>query len=202
MRTHGGIMSEVTEENKNVEKTLDEVMKELEESKAAIDALNASKERILLESKEHADKYRKMRDEKLAMEKAELEKSENWKELKEKTEQDLIAEKERSEKMASLMIDKDLKLQVSQLAPNAYDINDVIYQVKNSDKLSLNNESLTFEGVKEAIDEIREKKIYLFKEKTSSSMVNDIPNNKPKEFNINDLTREEKLKLVLERGRK
>ena len=54
---------------------------ELQVLQEKIDQLEASKQRILTESKDHASKYKKLRGEVEGKEKTRLEEAENWKEL-------------------------------------------------------------------------------------------------------------------------
>jgi len=210
MRTHGGSMSEGLENEKGV--SLEQLQEQLKEYSATLDSLKSTNERLLHESKTNAEKYRKARDEnqelsefkkqKSEIERKQLEETENWKELlkmeqeeKERISKERTDYSSKAEKMASLMVDKDLKFQVGRFAPDARDIDDLIMQVKR-ESLTLDEENLTFNGVEEAIESIKQKKPWFFEEAKKTGMVSSLPKvGDVKPDSLNEMSKKQKEQL-------
>jgi len=182
-------MSEGLENEKGV--SLEKLQEQLKEYSETLNSLKSTNERLLHESKTNAEKYRKARDEnqelidfkkqKSEIERKQLEETENWKELlkmeqdeKERISKERLDYSSKAEKMASLMVDKDLKFQVGRFAPDARDVDDLIMQVKR-ENLTLDEENLTFNGVEEAIESIKQKKPWFFEEPKKAGMINSLP---------------------------
>lgn len=135
-----------------------------------IEQLESTNRRILDESKQYKDRFRSLKSEVESKEKAELEESENWKEL-------LDMEKNKSHELNSKLQDfkrkslqKEMMLQVAKRVPDAYDVDDIIKTLPR-DVLSIDEESLEIKGVDEAVTFIREKKPWMFKQEKSTGQI-------------------------------
>ncbi|MDH3324131.1 MAG: hypothetical protein OEL89_00670 [Candidatus Peregrinibacteria bacterium] len=205
-------MSEGLENNQEVD--VNDLQKKLDEYNEMLTQLKSTNERLLDEQKKNVEKYRRVRDEnqelvqfkqeKEVLTKKQLESEENWKELLriEQEEKERLAKEKgdyssKAEKMAKMMIDKDLKMQVASYAPDAYDADTLLFKVKQK-QIELDEENLTFKGVKEAIDDLRKDQTFLFNVKKAETMVNSIPKtSEPKQRTLDELSRQERLGLVL-----
>jgi hypothetical protein len=161
-------------------------------------ALKATNDRLLAQSKENANKYRALRDKADAEERLELEKSENWKQLldKEKNENHELREKHNALKKAALK--KDLDFTVANMidAPlsTGVEIDDVIEQVLKTGMVEVADDDSSFLNVKEAFDQVKNTKMFLFNPK-KAPMTNTVPNaHAPAEKKI---TNEELLKAAI-----
>ncbi len=148
----------------------------LEELQAEIDSLKASKDRVLKESKDHASKYREMRDSIEAKEKEELSKKEDWKKLLEKE----IEKRQSAEKklggLKTKVINKTLDLELARLASDAQSI-DSLKKLLPIDLLNVEeeDEEIKISGVEDAIKKMRLEQPYLFKNNKNATMVTTKP---------------------------
>ena len=153
-------MSEV--ELETVEQPTTVSMEEFNELKAQFENLTSSKDRILSESKDYKSKYNTMRKEQEAKQVESMEKKEEWKDLLEQERSksyELEGKYKSAQKKAVL---KDVNFQVSRLAGDAHDVDDVI------NSLNLTEDQINFDtgevnGISGLIDGLRKNKPYLFK---------------------------------------
>lgn len=143
-----------------------------------IKALESSLERVEGESKKHASKYRTLRDSVEEEKKKELEQSENWqkrfemeREANEKLKADFEGLKENS-------LYQDLNYQVSKYAPDARKMERVVSAILDGKGLTVSENGMSFDGVPEAIELLRNEEEYLFKPKQPANMVNKNPSAK------------------------
>lgn len=153
------------QEQKPEEVKIDEasLLIQVNELKDQVQQLASSKNRLLEESKGYKGKYQSLRGEIEDKEREELTSKEKWKELLEKEREDKFkVEKDLKESRQKALL-KSVHFEVSKLAPDANDVNDII------SALHLTSENFDVEkgevnGVAQMIDEIRKNKSYLFKQ--------------------------------------
>lgn len=134
--------------------TQDDLLKEVER-------LRQSKERLLAESKAYKSKYQEMRS---AVDKAEEDRLNASNDLTGLLELEKKKKEEAEEKYEKLRKDnyrKSLIVEVSKHAKDAHDVNDIFSNL-NSDLVKYNEETNSFDGVKENIEQLRSNKSYLF----------------------------------------
>jgi hypothetical protein len=163
---------------------------ELQALQEKINQLEASKERILVESKDHASRYKKLRGEVENKEKARLEEQENWKELLELEKNNSFEQAERLKNLQRTSLKQALNFEVARYAGSAHDINDVIAALP-VDMISVDENTMQVSGAKEAVEFLVKEKSYLFKSNDTPRMVNNRPAigdvNKPAEVSQDDL---------------
>jgi len=128
---------------------------------ARMEKLEQTNARLLDESKSYKEKYRTVVSEVENKEKAKLEESENWKELLDREKNEKHQLKDQLSVYKKNIAKKDLHFKVASVAKDAFDITDVISSLPK-DMLSLDEESLEFGGIDEAVNFVKEKKPWLF----------------------------------------
>lgn len=183
-----------TEKQETVTETSDIDVKSL---MARMEQLEQTNQRILDESKQYKNKYRSLRDEVESKEKQKLEESENWKELldREKNEKSQLAEMVKTYKSKTLK--QNINFEVARLAPNAFDINDVINNLPK-DMLQIDEENLSVKGIDAAVNYVKEKKPFLFNTKQASAMVTDRPNADNGQVSFDKLSKQDQDRLFAE----
>jgi hypothetical protein len=136
---------------------------------ARVEKLEGSNGRLLEESKAWKSKYQGLSHDVEAKQKADLEKTENWKDLLE------IEKNKRSEFESQLretkksVLQKELGFKVASIAKDAHDVNDIISSLPK-DMIAIDEESLTVSGISEAVNYVREAKPWLFNKENKSGM--------------------------------
>ena len=157
-----------------------------------VEQLEASKNRILEESKEWKSKAQTLKSEKEAAERERLEQSgevEKLLEIERNRSHELAQAKAQMEKAA---LKKELHFQAARFAGDAYDVSDVIKSLPQ-ELLSLDKENLSVQGVQDAVTKLRESKPYLFKKTAASGMADSRPASQvPQKKNYHELTQAEK----------
>ena len=159
--------------------------------------LAETNDRLLKESKSHADKWRSFRDAASADETTKLEEEKNWKALVEKERGEKNTLNERMETLRRRTLKKTLDFEVARYASDANDVTDIINSLP-SELISIDEESYTIEGVSDAVNKLREIKPYLFRKTTIPETVTSKPGfiaNAP-EKTLNDLSMDEKLNAL------
>jgi len=139
-----------------------------------MEKMEATNNRLLEESKTWKSKYQGLNHDVEAKQKADLEKTENWKDLLE------IEKNKRSEYEAQLrktkksVLQKELGFKVASVAKDAHDVNDIIGSLPK-DLIAIDEESLTVTGVSEAVNFVRESKPWLFQKENRSGMASGRP---------------------------
>ena len=176
---------EVNEEQKPTEEQVD-----VQALLKRVEQLEASKERILEESKQYKNKYRELRNNVETEQKQKLEESENWKEL-------LDIEKNRAhtlnEELASTkkrVLKKELNFQVARYASDAFDVDDVINSLPK-DMIEIDQESLSVKGVDTAVSFLKEKKPYLFNTGKKPGMASSRPVSDNGKKDLSQLSKQE-----------
>jgi thiamine kinase-like enzyme len=164
---------------------------------ARLEQLESTNQRILNESKEYKTKYRSLRENVEQKEQEQLEKSENWKELLdiEKNKSNQYAQE--AKQLKSQMLKKHIDFEVARLAPNAFDIGDVINNLPK-EMLSINEETMEVKGIEEAVNLIKEKKSYLFNVKQGTGMAQQRPVADNGEVSFKDLDKQQQDRLFRE----
>lgn len=143
-----------------------------------IQALESTNERLLMQSKENAAKYRSMRDSKEASEKEELLKQENYKGLLGKKNEEYSALEENYNSLKKTSLKKDLDFTVAKLIDkplaNGASVDDVIEQVLKTGVVEILDDDSGFVNIEEAYNKVKESKSFLF-DSAKSKMVNTIP---------------------------
>ena len=154
-------------ENMDVKSLMEEVSK-----------LRATNERILSESKSHADKNRRMKLERETNERALLEEKEDYKTLNEKLKEDFNSLKKSSLKnnldfTVAKLIDRPLQ--------DGATVEDVIDHVLKTGLITVSDDESRFENVEDAYQKVKLEKGFLFSNK-QVPMTNAVPNSgAPKE---------------------
>jgi len=164
-----------------------------------IKALESTLERVEGESKKHASKYRSLRDSIDQEKKQELEQSENWqkrfemeRETNEKLKNDFDSLKENT-------LYQNLNFEVAKYAPDARKIERVVSAVLDGKSLTVSEDGMRFDGVKEAIEFLRNEEDYLFKNERPASMVNKNPSGKaPQSKSVSEMSKSEREQLFKE----
>lgn len=193
---------EETKKDQELDQTQDETSSvSLEELNAKLEKLESTNQRLLSESVEWKEKYKSIRDEKALKEKEELVESKNWEELltREKDERLKLEEKFLSTKKQTLR--HKLESKAREYASDAHNINAVLKMLP-SELIKLDEDELTVDGVKEAVEVIRQSDPYLFKTTSAPTMETKRPNSMSKEKTIDEMTREERHQLVLKNHRR
>lgn len=142
--------------------------------KAEVDKLKSTNERLLAESKDYKTKYSALKTTVEEKTKEKLEKDEDWKSL---LEQERDAKSNLANEMLKLKkqtLRKTLDFEVARYAKDAYEVEDIINSL-DKDSIKIDEENLSITGVEEAINNLRNKKSYLFKKEVKAPMVEDRP---------------------------
>lgn len=154
-------------ENANVEQqeqkeiNVDELVAQMNAMQEKMSLLASTNERLLNESKANKNKYQSLRTEVEQKQKADLEASENFKELLDMEKNRAFELEEQNKKIKQSVIRERLNFEVARHAKNAYDINDVIHSLPK-DMLNIDEENLKVEGIKEAVEIVMKNKPHLF----------------------------------------
>lgn len=186
--------TEVKEETKVEEKSAVDVDKLM----ARVEQLESTNQRILDESKDYKNKYRGLRDSVDKDQATKLEESENWKELLdlEKNKTHSLGEQVTQFKKTSLK--KELHFQVAKHASDAFDVDDVINSLPK-DLLSVDEETLSVQGVMEAVASVKDKKPHLFNTLTKTGMVTARPDGSiPKDKTMDERIAEDPSSMLKE----
>jgi len=141
---------------------------------ARMQKLEDTNSRLLEESKTNKSKYQGLKSDVEDKEKAQLTENEQWKELLE------IEKNNRSNVELQLkdtkksVLQKELNFKVASLAKDAHDVNDIISALPK-DLISIDEDSLSINGVDEAVNQVRESKPWLFVTETKSGMASARP---------------------------
>ena len=171
---------------------LEEMSEQMKSLQDANRQLAETNERILRESKTHADKWRQYRDAASDDETKKLEDEKNWKALMEKERGEKTLLKQSMEQLRRKTLKKTLDFEVARYASDANDVTDIINSLP-SDLVQIDEDTMTIEGVSDAVNSLRESKPYLFKTAVTPETVNTkpgfIPNAPAKtleQFNMDD----------------
>jgi hypothetical protein len=156
-----------------------------------LEKLEGSNNRLLEESKTWKSKYKGLSSDVEAREKAELEKTENWKDLLE------IEKNKRSEYEMQLkdtrktVLQKELEFKVATMASDAIKVTDVINALPR-DMLTIDDEGLSISGVEEAVNHVRENNAHYFKSDNKTGMSSARPNGVTGKKTYDEFSNEEK----------
>lgn len=139
-----------------------------------VDQLRSTRERLLKESKDYANKYRSLRDDVDQKEKLALEKAENHKTLYERSESKIKEMELQLAETKKRVKEKEFLFQVAKYAPDARDIT-LVAQKLPRDVVAWNEDTLSFDGIEDGIKSVKKTYDYLFDSKKSISMVNSVP---------------------------
>lgn len=174
-------MVDAEQHNSQEDATIEQSVQQNDDSELAkqIATLKATNDRLLAQSKDNANKYRALRDKTDAEEKLELEKSENWKQLLDKEKNDNHTLREKHDALKKVSLKKDLDFSVANMidAPlsQGVEIDDVIEQVLKTGMIEVNDDDSGFVNVKEAFEQVKNTKMFLFNSK-KAPMTNTVPN--------------------------
>lgn len=202
--------NEVESVNEESQTSPEELQKQVEQLMATNAKLMSKSERLENESKEHAGKYRKLRDSISHQEKEELEKGGKLQELLAKEREEYKALKESYSELKNNSLKQNINFQVSKYAQDAYKVERLVSAVLDSDAVKISDSGTSFEGVEDAISALRNDEPYLFKQNQPASMVNKNPSAKApvgkslSEMNAaeREMVLKESIKDMLKTGRK
>lgn len=164
-----------------------EQMQELAER---VKQLEASKERILAESKEYKNRYQSLKNEVSEKEKETLEEAGNYQELLEKERNAKRELEAKTQQLRKQTLRSNLVSEVARYAPDAFDVADVMNNLPESN-LVMDDEALTVGGVKEAVALVKQSKPWLFDNRRTTGMVSAKP--------MADVPKEETLEEKIEK---
>lgn len=201
MRTHKGDKME------NVEGQNTEVNAEAEQPEVTTEQFNqlqeqvktlaSTNDRLLSQSKDWADKYRGLRDTVDSKEKAELEASENWQELLEKEKNERHETNEKYKNLKKSALKNSLNFEVAKYANDAHDVDTLISAVIDSGLIEVSEDETSFKGVKDAVENLRNDKVFLFKKEAPATMVNSAPHQeKPRQKSMAEFSDAEKAQAL------
>jgi len=130
---------------------------------ARLDQLESSNKRLLEESKAWKSKFQNVKSEVEQRETDQLKENDDFKGLYERKSQEV--EDMKGELLSSRKsgLKSTLKYEVARHAKDAFDVDTVIYNLsKKSDSFAYNKEESSWEGVGEAINDLRKDQDYLF----------------------------------------
>jgi hypothetical protein len=128
---------------------------------ARLEKLENTNERLLNESKQYKTKYQGLRSDVETKQRAQLEESENWKELLEIEKNKAFELETNMKDMKQKVIKSNLTSEVSMYAKDAFNVSDVINNLPK-DILEIDDENLRVNGIKDAVEMVRKEKSYLF----------------------------------------
>lgn len=145
-----------------------------------IGQLKSTNDRLLAQSKEHADKWRALRDQSDKKEKLELEEQENWKALLDKEKNDRFELEENFKNLKKNALKKDLDFTVAKLIDRPLakgaTIEDVIDNVLKTGVVEVAEDESHFLNIEDAYNKVKESKSFLF-DSNKPPMTNAMPNN-------------------------
>ena len=133
----------------------------VEQLMARMEKLESTNERLLSESKTNKSKYQTLKSEVETKEHDDLTKNQKWEELLEIQKNKSFELEEKNKTIRQDVLRKEINFQVARYAKDAYDVDDVISSLPK-DMLNIDYENLEINGVKEAIELVRESKKHLF----------------------------------------
>lgn len=165
-----------------------------------IASLKSTNDRLLAQSKDNADKYRKLRDKTDAKEKLELEESESWKQLLDKEKNDHHELRENYASLKKTTLKKDLNFNIAKLIGstplnNGVNLEHVIDEVLRTGMVEVSEDESEFLNVNEAFEKVKLEAVFLFDSK-KVPMANAIPGSgAPKE---RQLTKDELFRKAIQ----
>jgi hypothetical protein len=165
--------------------------------KAVMERLNQleqTNQRLLDESKQYKQKYQGLRSEVEVKEKEKLEATENWKELLDMERNKNFELLEKTKQFKKQTLTQKLNFEVARLAPNAYDINDVINSLPR-DLIEIDEENLEIKNIDQAVAFVKEKKPYFFNVKQVTGMVDGRPKSDNGAVSFESLSKEDQDEL-------
>lgn len=171
-----------------------EQLKELEQKTNDLAKTNT---RLIHENKKYKETANVLKDEVSSRESTVLAEQGKWEELIEKEKNQRFDLQKKHDKLRKDTLKQKLINQVSTLAKDAVDINDVVNAEVFWDGISVDEDQLSFDGVEDSLAKVRELKPHFFEKKGAAPMANAAPGNaKPKPRTISELNINEKLDML------
>ena len=162
------------ETNPTAELQPDDVKKLMER----VNQLESTNQRLLGESKDNAEKYRKVRDQEDSRKKLELEEQENWKGLLDKEKDDKFQLEAKYKDLKKNALKKDLDFTVAKLIDSPLaegaSVDDIIHHVLETGVVEISDDESEFLNVADAYNKVKESKRFLFDSK-KAPMANAVP---------------------------
>ena len=159
---------EIVEPGKEVEKeevppkTETVTTEDFETLKSELAETQSTNKRLLSESKENLNKFRDLQTKLDEKDKEVLEKNEDFKALLEKERDEHTLSKTENKTLKTKMLSKSLSLAVASHATDAHDVKDVINSLDKT-LLVIDESDYSVTGAKEAVENLRKDKHWLFK---------------------------------------
>jgi predicted RNase H-like nuclease (RuvC/YqgF family) len=189
-----GMQDEQSLANENGESQENANAVSVEDLSKRLELLERTNDRLLNENKKYKSGYQELKSSIQEEKKAQLVEQENWKEL-------LDIEKKRAHDLESKLqatkknvLKERLHFEVARHAKDAFDIQDVINAIPK-DMISIDEESLSVEGVSDAIMYVKEKKGYLFDNKVKSGQPSGRPSAVTGKVSYDQLSKQEQDEL-------
>ena len=169
----------MSEESKMVEQPVNETpnsvsIDEFNALQEKVKSLTSTNERILTESKDYKGKYRALQSDHDDKKAADLEANESWQERLEIEKTKNFELQNSINDFKQMQLKSNLQNEVMKLAPDAHNVNDIINSL-GMDGIEINEDNLSFGGLDDAVNKVRESKDYLFKKERAPQMKQSAP---------------------------
>lgn len=165
--------------------TVEQLQARLKEQQGIIENQKSTNNRLLDESKDFKNKWNSSQSE---LDKANTDKLES----EGKTSELLTAEREKNGKLTTEIVDlrdstlrSNLRTEVGKYAKDAHNVDMILKVTEHKSLLNIDESNLSFSGVEDFVNKVRETHDYLFQKGTIAPMENGRP---PKEIPQGDLT--------------
>lgn len=172
-------------------------MEDFEQLRSTVEQLQLSKDRVLQESKEWKSKYQAAREEMETKEKEELEAKGDLAAMLEREKNEAAKYKQEAADMKRKTLKQTLHYEVARHAKDAHDIADVIHSLPTG-MVQMDEESMMFSGVQEAIGKLRQDKPYLFNTGKTVGMADARPSADIREKTFEELSSNEQDALFID----
>lgn len=157
------------------EKTAEELAKELEELRAEKEALSNSKKRVEEENAKYKKRAQEVEGKLSEAEKKKLEEENKLHELIKIEREEKAKLLDKYEGLQGTTLREKLRVEVSKVAKDAHDVDDILKVVEAKDLLKIDHDSLTVDGVEDFVTKVRELKPHFFTKKKSNMGEEDPP---------------------------
>jgi chromosome segregation ATPase len=151
------------------EKTVEELAKELEQLRAEKEAITASKMRVEEENAKYKNKAREFETKLSEAEKKKLEEENNLHELLKREREEKKTIEENFLKLKNVTLREKLKSEVSKVAKDAHDVEDILRVVEAKDCLKIDEDNLVIGGVEDFVTKVRGLKPHMFSKSSMKS---------------------------------
>lgn len=176
--------------------TIEELEKELEETRKAKAEAEASRQRIEEESKKYKTRAQDAETKLTEAEKKKLEEQGNLQELLKKEREETAKLTAKLNDTTSTVLREKLRSEVAKVAKDAHDVDMILKVTDHKALLKIDEESMKIEGVTDFVAKVRESHGFLFSKKEMPNTENKKPTDKDFDSKTADEKYNEELKKV------